>query len=168
MDKYEVNELEEYEEKKPERVKAEEYLVEYDDYDIVIGLLTAAQDADHDNRERAREAHLFVDKRDGQWEQQWWNANDGKPRYTFDMVNPILDQVTAEIEQSDFDVKVSPASGPASKEIAMIFDGLIRNVETAEPRTSTSTPVAAQPLLASIAGWCRTDTLIAHRLTWTW
>jgi len=130
VNEYEVNELEEYEEKKPKRVKAEEYLVEYDDYDIVIGLLTAAQDADHDNRERAREAHLFVDKRDGQWEQQWWNANDGKPRYTFDMVNPILDQVTAEIEQSDFDVKVSPASGPASKETAMIFDGLIRNVET--------------------------------------
>ena len=101
----EVNELEEYEmEDKPKKGKKSEYLLDYGDFKLVTGLLSAAQDADHDNREAAREANLFVDKRDGQWEQQWWDQNDGKPRYTFDMVTPIIDQVTAEIEQSDFDV----------------------------------------------------------------
>lgn len=107
-----------------------EYMVDYDDYTVVMGLLTAAQQADHDNREKAREAHLFVDKRDGQWEPYWWNNNEGKPRYTFDMVNPIIDQVTSEIEQSDFDIKVSPNDGKASKENAMVIDGLIRNIES--------------------------------------
>ncbi len=109
--------------------KEPDYATDFNSHQTVLGLLTSAQGADHDNREKAREAHLFVDKRDGQWEPYWWNNNAGKPRYTFDMVNPIVDQVTAEIEQSDFDIKVSPQSGPASKETAMVLDGLIRNIE---------------------------------------
>ena len=117
-------------ESKQDKVESEEYYTDYDSHQTVINLMTDAQQADHDNREKAREAHLFVDKRDGQWEPYWWNNNAGKPRYTFDMVNPIVDQVTAEIEQSDFDIKVSPQSGPASKETAMVMDGLIRNIES--------------------------------------
>lgn len=110
--------------------KEPDYATDFNSHQTVLGLLTSAQGADHDNREKAREAHLFIDKRDGQWEPYWWNNNAGKPRYTFDMVNPIVDQVTAEIEQSDFDIKVSPQSGPASKETAMVLDGLIRNIES--------------------------------------
>lgn len=117
-------------ETKQDKAESEEYYTDYDSHQTVINLMTAAQQADHDNREKAREAHLFVDKRDGQWEPYWWNNNAGKPRYTFDMVNPIVDQVTAEIEQSDFDIKVSPQSGPASKETAMVMEGLIRNIES--------------------------------------
>lgn len=107
-----------------------DYEIEFDSHQTVITLMKSAQQADHDNREKARESHLFIDKRDGQWEPYWWNNNAGKPRYTFDMVNPIVDQVVAEIEQSDFDIKVSPQSGPASKETAMVMDGLIRNIES--------------------------------------
>ena len=117
-------------ESRQDKAESEEYYTDYDSHQTVINLMTAAQQADHDNREKARESHLFVDKRDGQWEPYWWNNNAGKPRYTFDMVNPIVDQVTAEIEQSDFDIKVSPQSGPASKETAMVLDGLIRNIES--------------------------------------
>lgn len=117
-------------ETKQDKAESEEYYTDYDSHQTVINLMTAAQQADHDNREKTREAHLFVDKRDGQWEPYWWNNNAGKPRYTFDMVNPIVDQVTAEIEQSDFDIKVSPQSGPASKETAMVMEGLIRNIES--------------------------------------
>ncbi len=106
-----------------------EYTIDFDSLQSVLNLLSSAQEADHDNREKAREAHLFVDKRDGQWEPYWWTNNVGKPRYTFDQVNPIIDQVTASIELADFDIKVSPMSGPASKETAMVIDGLVRNIE---------------------------------------
>ena len=75
----------------------------FDDHDYVLDLLTTAQDADRDNRQRAREAHLFLDKRDGQWEPYYWNLNDGRPRYTFDQANPIVDQIAGEMEQADFD-----------------------------------------------------------------
>ena len=106
-----------------------EYTIDFDSLQSVLNLMSSAQEADHDNREKAREAHLFVDKRDGQWEPYWWTNNAGKPRYTFDQVNPIIDQVTASIELADFDIKVSPMSGPASKETAMVIDGLVRNIE---------------------------------------
>jgi len=106
-----------------------EYTIDFDSLQSVLNLMSSAQEADHDNREKAREAHLFVDKRDGQWEPYWWTNNVGKPRYTFDQVNPIIDQVTASIELADFDIKVSPMSGPASKETAMVIDGLVRNIE---------------------------------------
>ena len=108
----------------------DEYKIDFDSLQSVLNLMSSAQEADHDNRERAREAHLFCDKRDGQWEPYWWTNNANKPRYTFDMVNPIVDQVTAEIEQADFDIKVSPMSGASSKETAMVIDGLIRNIES--------------------------------------
>ena len=85
----------------------------YDSHQDVLDLLSAAQMADHDNREAAREAHLFISKRDGQWEPYWWNNNINKPRYTFDMTTPIVDQIAGEIEQADFDVSVSPAGGSA-------------------------------------------------------
>jgi len=114
--------------------KAEEASYEsedkYDSHDAVINLLKAAQWADHDNREKAREAHLFVSKRDGQWEPYWWNNNINKPRYTFDMASPIVDQIAGEIEQADFDIRVSPAGGNASKDVAEVYDGIIRNLET--------------------------------------
>jgi hypothetical protein len=106
-----------------------DYTIDFDSLQSVLNLMSSAQEADHDNREKAREAHLFVDKRDGQWEPYWWTNNVGKPRYTFDQVNPIIDQVTASIELADFDIKVSPMSGPASKETAMVIDGLVRNIE---------------------------------------
>ena len=106
-----------------------EYTIDFDSLQSVLNLMSSAQEADHDNREKAREAHLFVDKRDGQWEPYWQNNNKNKPRFSFDQVNPIIDQVTASIELADFDIKVSPMSGPASKETAMVIDGLVRNIE---------------------------------------
>lgn len=121
-----------YEEKEESAQMTEDdlsYKDSYEDHQSVLNLLSACQEADHDNREMAREAHLFIDKRDGQWEPYWWEANQNKPRYTFDNVNPIVDQVASEIEQADFDIRVSPAGGNATKDIAATYDGLIRNIE---------------------------------------
>lgn len=103
---------------------------QYESHQNVMEMLAAAQWADHDNRERAREAHLFVSKRDGQWEPYWWNNNVNKPRYTFDMTSPIVDQIAGELEQADFDIKVSPAGGSATKDTAEVYDSIIRNLET--------------------------------------
>ena len=106
---------------------SEEYTKQYESHEKVLEKLADAQAADHDLREQAREAHLFVDKRNGQWEPKWWAANSNKPRYTFDMCNPIVDQVCSEIEQADFDIQVNPAGGNATTPIASTYDGIIRN-----------------------------------------
>ena len=102
---------------------------DFDDHSWVLERLKDMQEADHDNRERSRESHNFIEKRDGQWEEYWWNVNDGKPRYTFDMVTPIIDQIMADIRRADFDISVIPEGSDASKDTAKTYDGLIRNIE---------------------------------------
>jgi hypothetical protein len=92
-------------------------------------MLQSAQEAEWDQRQAAREAVLFLNDRNGQWEPFWWSTNDGKPRYTFDMTSPIVDQHMRQIEESAFDIRVSPAGGQATKETAQIYDGVIRNIE---------------------------------------
>ena len=42
-------------------------MVDYSDHTTILKLLEAAQEADTDNREAAREADHFLNKRDGQW-----------------------------------------------------------------------------------------------------
>jgi hypothetical protein len=96
---------------------------------------------------------LFLDKRDGQWEPYWWNSNEDKPRYTFDQVNPIVDQVASEIEQSDYDIRVSPAGGNATKDIAVTIDGIIRNIEQMSNAKTVYAQAARNMVIGGMDGW---------------
>ena len=91
--------------------------------------LQEAQAADHDGRIKAREADHFVNKKDGQWEPEIYNLFGGQPRYTLDLTSGIVADICGEMNSMDFDIKVSPAGGPATTEIANHYDGLIRNIE---------------------------------------
>ena len=102
--------------------------LEFDKHSVVLALIAEAQEADSDMRENTREAHHFIDKRDGQWEPDIISRMKGRPRYTFDKCNPIVDQIAGELEGADFSIKVRPAGGEASKDTAHTLDGLIRNI----------------------------------------
>lgn len=128
-------------------------MIDYTDHKQVIALLAKDQEADHDNRERAREAHLFLDKRDGQWEPYWWNANAGKPRYTFDMCNPVVDQIAGEMEQNEFDIEITPKSGDATKETAKLFGGLVRNIEALSGAVDTYNQAGRSMVTGGLDGW---------------
>jgi len=54
----------------------------------------------------------------------------GRPRYTFDKCNPVVDSIAGEMEQAEFGIKVRPAGGEASKDLAKLYDGMIRNIES--------------------------------------
>ncbi|ANJ65511.1 putative portal protein [Pseudoalteromonas virus vB_PspP-H6/1] len=90
--------------------------------------LKKAQDADEDQREYSREASHFVNKRDGQWEPEIISRMKGRPRYTDDRVNPIVDQICGEINNRDFALVAKPAGGDASKDVASTMDGMLRNI----------------------------------------
>lgn len=100
----------------------------FSELSTVLKSLEDAQGADTDQREAARDAKLFIYKRDGQWEQRAWDIMDGRFRGTFDMCGPIVDNIAGEIEQSDFTLRVSPSGGDASEDTAELFDGIIRNI----------------------------------------
>lgn len=126
---------------------------DYSKHDEVLKLLSEAQEADQDNRERVLEAQWFIEKTDGQWEPEWWNRNAGKPRYTFDMTSPIVDQIAGEIEQADFDIKIKPAGGDSTKETAQMLDGLIRNIENISNASAIYAHAARNMVATGIDGW---------------
>ena len=101
----------------------------YTDHDSVLKLLSDAQAADQDMREQARESNYFIDKVDGQWEPDVINQMDDRPRFTFDMVSDLVDDIAGDMDESDFDIKIRPAGGDATLKTAKLYDGLIRNIE---------------------------------------
>lgn len=125
----------------------------YEDHGTVQDLLKKCQDVEHDNRERAREAFHFCEKRDGQWEPSIVEALKDRPRYTFDKVGPIVDQIVGEIDSADFDARVRPAGGDATKETALIYDGIVRDIESRSNAQHTYTQAARSMVEGGLGGW---------------
>lgn len=128
-------------------------MADFNDHDWMLKQLKEAQHAERDMREKTRECRLFVYQRQGQWEQEWYDRAAGKPRYTFDMTTPIVDQVHGEIEQADFDIRVKPAGGNASKDTAQIYDGLIRNIENISQADKVYGAAARSMIIGGLDGW---------------
>lgn len=102
--------------------------IDFSNHGNVLVMVSEAQDATTDARQAVRDAKLFLNKRDGQWDPYAWQKMEGRFRGTFDMCTPIVDQISGEIEQSDFSLNVSPSGGDSSIDTAKTYDGLIRNI----------------------------------------
>lgn len=127
---------------------------DFNDHTKVLTMLEAAQEADGDNRDRAREASLFVNKRDGQWEPYWSNIDDeDRPRMTFDMTSPILDQLAGEMELAEFEISVAPSGSGANKEAAKLFDGIIRNIQDVSSAADIYNMASRNMLTGGMDGW---------------
>lgn len=126
---------------------------EFTNHQDVIELFGEAQRVETDNRERAAEAHSFLDERAGQWETNVIADNDKKPRYTFDLTGPIVNQIAGEMEQADFDIRVKPAGGEATKDDALLLDGLIRNIENVSSARQIFNAAGRSMVTSGIGGW---------------
>ena len=89
------------------------------------------QESDLDQRQQARECDRFLLDKDGQWEESVARALDSqkRPRYTFDQVTPVIENIMADIEDMEFGSNVKPASGDATKELAKTYEGMTRSIE---------------------------------------
>lgn len=89
------------------------------------------QDADKDQRDQARRCDEFILEPDGQWEPKVAATLDsqGRPRYTFDKLTPMIESMMADIEDMDFGCTVKPADGAATKDNAKVLEGLIRAIQ---------------------------------------
>ena len=103
-------------------------MIDYSDVNTVNNLLKTGQEYDQDNVENVRESQLFLEKKDGQWEPEIYDKFRGRPRYTFDRCNPIVDQIVGDLDEMAFTLRVGEAGGDSSKDIANTYDGLIRNI----------------------------------------
>lgn len=117
--------------------------------------LESAQESDQDNRDQIKEVDLFRHKKDGQWEPSIIAERGSKrPRYTFDLCNPVVDQVASPLQKSEFAIKIRPAGGDASKKIAETYAGLIRNTENlSKAKTLVYNPAIKRVVASGLAGW---------------
>lgn len=133
----------------------------FSDHTWVLQALEKSQDADHERRELARKSHRFIDDPDGQWEESAAAKFRDKPRYTFDEVDQIVDQVAGDMERSDFDIRIIPASGPASKESAKTYDGLIRHIENISGATDIYNRAGRNVVTGGLDGWRVVNTYLS-------
>lgn len=122
-------------------------------YHNMIISLKESQEADYDNREMVREADHFLNKRDGQWEPEILSRFQGKPKYTFDEANPIVDDIMGEMSAAEFSIRVSPSGGAASKRTAQIYEGIIRTIENISKATNVYNRAARIMVGTGIDGW---------------
>ncbi|MDB4302176.1 hypothetical protein N9924_01275 [bacterium] len=100
--------------------------------------LSDYQESDLDQRDQARTSDRFLLDKDGQWEDRVARALDEqkRPRYTFDQVTPVIENIMADIEDMEFGSNVKPSAGEATKELAKTYEGMVRSIEADSDATS--------------------------------
>jgi len=123
------------------------------DYKDMRAMLEEAQEAEYDNRQRVREAEHFLNKRDGQWEPFVLQRFSGKPKYTFDESNPIVDDILGEMMTAEFGLKVRPDGGGATMKTAKQYDGIIRRLQEISKAPAIFMDAARSMVGTGLSGW---------------
>jgi hypothetical protein len=106
-------------------------MIDYNDWSEVQNLLKSDQEADHDRREKSREVESFLHVPDGQWDDDRIRQKmDAMYRGTFDMCNPIVDQIATEVENQDYSVSAAPTDAEGSEKQADFMAGMIRAIQS--------------------------------------
>ena len=129
--------------------------IDYEDHTVVAKLLQRTQDAEQDMRQAAREARLFLHKRDGQWDPYWIESRQRhrRQRGTYDMVTPIVNQIAGTLDKADFNLQVRPSGGSATKKVAETYDGLIRNIENISNADRIFSAAGRNMITSGLDGW---------------
>lgn len=109
-----------------------------------------ASDADNENRLRALDDIRFVHDDDGQWTDAARQARKGRPCMTFDHTSAALDQVIGDYLQSRPGIKVRAVDDQTDPDLAEIYTGLIRNIES---RSSAKAAYACGFKMAATGGY---------------
>jgi hypothetical protein len=113
-------------------------MIDFDDHDSVMKARATAQEIESDRRAKMSECINFVTDPKGQWEpaiaQRFQSY--GRPQYTFDMTDTIVAKYYGEMTQNDFNIRVTPMGGGATKDAAKLRAGLIKNIEALSRATN--------------------------------
>lgn len=127
--------------------------IDFTKLSTVLVMIKEVQDAENNIRQNSRDAKLFIIKRDGQWDPYAWSKMDGRFRGTFDMCTPIVDQISGEIDQSDFSLKVSPSGGESSIETAKTLNGLVRNIRNISNTDEVFSEASRSNVIGGFDAW---------------
>ncbi len=96
---------------------------------IAVERFESIMTRERDQRALAVEDAKFAHAPDGQWDENAIEKRKDRPRYTINRVAGAIDQLVGDRRQNRTDIKVRPVSGGADKQLADIYNGLIRNIE---------------------------------------
>lgn len=127
-------------------------MIDFEDHEAVMKARAEAQEIELDRRVKMSECLHFVTDPDGQWEEQIAKRFNeyGRPRYTFDMTETIVNKFYGEMTQNDFNIHVSPMGGGASKDSAKLIAGLIKNTEALSRATNVYSMSARMQMITGI------------------
>jgi hypothetical protein len=128
-------------------------MLDYKDIAVVNEQLKQSQDADSDNRDMVREERNFLYVKGGQWDGFMQNQSDSKYRGTFDKCNVIVNGIVGEMDAADFDIRIRPSGGDATKDLAKTYDGLIRNIETMSNASRVYASAGRDMVATGLGGW---------------
>lgn len=110
-----------------------------------------AHSSEEEQRELCLQDHYFINEPDGQWAGFDGKMQD-KPKMTLDYIEPLINQVTGDQQQSKIDVKILPGDG-ANKQYAEYLEGVIRGIEAKSNAADVYSREFANGVTCGIGGW---------------
>jgi len=80
-------------------------------------------------RELSVEQKKINYEKGGHWDEQGKRIFEDKPRYQSDMIWPVINAVSGELENYEFNGVVSPAGSEASEPIADKYEKMLRSIQ---------------------------------------
>jgi len=96
---------------------------------VAIKRYAASQQAERDERSKCLEDMQFVFVPGSQWDTLESANRKDRPRFEINKIRTPVNQVIGDERNNSISMKVRAAKGAASKEVADLFSGLIRNIE---------------------------------------
>tara|TARA_R110000765_G_scaffold150503_1_gene253135 strand:- start:12844 stop:15042 length:2199 start_codon:yes stop_codon:yes gene_type:complete len=128
-------------------------MLDYTDIKVVNDQVKQSQDAESDQRDMVRKERDFLYVKDGQWDQGIVKKMGDKYRGTFDKCNVVVNGIVGEMDAANFDIKIRPSGGDATKELAKTYDGLIRNIETMSNAARVYASAGRDMVGTGLGGW---------------
>jgi len=86
--------------------------------------------AEKNGRRKSVEDIRFAQVEGGQWDEDAIKSRRDRPRLTVNRIAGAIDQLSGDQRQARTDIKVRPLKGGATEDVAKVFTGLIRNIES--------------------------------------
>ncbi|MHC1629217.1 MAG: portal protein, partial [Candidatus Nezhaarchaeales archaeon] len=118
-----------------------------------IQRFTEIQDREQSQRSLAIEDALFAHSEDGMWGERETSSRKDRPRYTINRVSPAIDQICGDQKQNRTSIKVRAADGEASKDVAKVYDGLIRSIESLSQAENCYDGAFEEAVTGGYGGW---------------
>lgn len=114
---------------------------------------TEAEDAERPHRERAQEDLRFAVGEQWPEQERLDREAEGRPCLTINAMPQFIRQVTGQVRALNPAIRVTPADGMASKDVAEIFEGLIRHIEYNSDASSVYESATESAAACSMGYW---------------